>query len=245
MNNQSIEVNPELAEFARRVLLEWYESSARKFPWRIDTNPYHMLMAEMMLRRTRANQVVSVYLDFLEKFPNVKSLADASPEEVMQYLYPLGLSWRATNFQVLAKEVMLNHGGEIPEGREELLELTGVGPYVADAVRCFAFGKNSVLVDTNTVRVAARYLGFEYDQESRRKPAVIKAVTQLVDLEQPAYSNYALLDFAAIICRAHNPIHDNCPLAVYCSYYLNLQNSEYSQTENHTDHKLEEKNDSR
>ena len=245
MKNRFIEISPISTKFARQALLEWYETSARKFPWRGDTNPYHVLMAEMMLRRTQANQVVAVYLRFLEKFPDLKSLAEAPFEEVMQCLYPLGLSWRAANFQVLAKEIILNHAGEVPEDRAKLLELTGVGPYVADAVRCFAFGEKSVLLDTNTVRVVARYLGFEYNQESRRKPEVIQAVTQLVDSAQPAHSNYALLDFAATVCRARDPLHNNCPLTIHCSFYLNLQKSDFKQSDSSSDPVVEEKYDSR
>jgi A/G-specific adenine glycosylase len=214
-----IRTNPEEAAFARLELLSWYWSSARRFPWREERDPYRILMAEMMLRRTRASQVVEVYRSFIAKYPDAAALDSASAAEVAEDLRPLGLYWRAANFKKLAEELVSRHSGSVPGSREELLQLTGVGPYVADAVRCFAFVEPVALVDTNTVRVAARYFGFEYNQESRRRPAVIAAVSELVDTGQPQASNYALLDFAATVCRALNPEHAACPLRSHCRHF--------------------------
>lgn len=215
-----VEVNPEAAAFARRELVGWFKVAARNFPWRYDTNSYHVLIAEMMLRRTQARQVVNVYLKFLEDYPNVQSLAEAPSEQIKASLYPLGLAWRAANFEQLAHAIMEQYGGEIPTDKEELLALPGVGPYVAEAVRVFANSEYGVLVDTNTVRVAARVFGFEYDQESRRKPAVIQAVSELIIRRTPVESNYTLLDFAATICQPRKPLHDKCPLLSHCAFFL-------------------------
>lgn len=219
---EAVRFDPVAAEFARRRLLEWFGNSARSFPWRYDQNEYHVLMAELMLRRTQARQVVPVYEQFLRDYPTVRSLLEAAPERVRESLRGLGLAWRAANFEALARELVERYGGEVPQGREELLALTGVGPYVADAVRIFGFGEDGVLADTNTVRVAARYFGFEYDQESRRRPRVIEAVGQLVEKGAAARSNYALLDFAAIVCQARKPQHLRCPLAERCVYLKGL-----------------------
>lgn len=215
-----VKVNTEVAAFARNSLLGWFKDSARIFPWRYATDPYYILIAEMMLRRTQARQVVRVYLKFLEDFPDVRSLAQAPSKQIKESLYPLGLAWRAANFELLAHVIVEQFGGKIPEDRDKLLALPGVGPYVADAVRVFAFGKQGTLVDTNTVRVAARVFGFEYDQESRRKPTVIKAVSELISEETPAESNYALLDFAATVCQARTPLHEICPLFSQCAFFL-------------------------
>lgn len=214
-----IQVDKDNAAFARGAMLEWYEQAARVFPWRGEHNPYRVLFAEMMLRRTQARQVVAVYQAFIERFPDVQSLDEAPDEEVADVLRPLGLYWRVANFKVLAHEIVSKHGGVVPRSREDLLELTGVGPYVADAVRCFAYGEPVALVDTNTVRVAARYFGFDYNPESRRKPAVQQAVAALIDEHRSAEANYALLDFAAQVCTARRPEHENCPLVEFCAYY--------------------------
>jgi A/G-specific adenine glycosylase len=228
--NKPIIIDPDVAAFARQELIEWFKTSSRVFPWRDDHDPYRVLIAEMMLRRTQARQVVAVYQRFLHLYPDVYHLDQAPPEEVASVLYPLGLAWRAGNFKLLAHEIVAHHKGVVPRERQELLALTGVGPYVAEAVRCFAFNEPAVIVDTNTVRVAARYFGFAYKPESRRRKPVIQAVASLVKEQQPASSNYALLDFAATICRAQKPEHGSCPLASHCSYYRNTQHQKTSKT---------------
>jgi A/G-specific adenine glycosylase len=177
----------------------------------------------MMLRRTQARQVPPVYRDFLQKYPDVISLDNAAEEEVQLALYPLGLKWRARNFKSLAHELIVRFQGQIPQSRTELLNLPGIGPYVADAVRCFAFGEMATLADTNTVRVAARYFGFTYNAESRRQKSVVSAISRLIDTQVAAQSNYALLDFAAQICQARLPVCDNCPLAKRCKYIQSMQ----------------------
>ncbi len=220
--SKAIHIDPDAAEFARRELLKWYDAEARIFPWRDRSDPYRVLIAEMMLRRTQAKQVIPVYLQFINRYPDVVSLNDAPVDEVLAMLRPLGLGWRADNFMVLAREIVARHQGRVPCNREELLALTGIGPYIADAIRSFAFGEPSVIVDTNTVRVAARYFGFDYNPESRRRKDVILAVSHLVTPQEPARSGYALLDFAALVCRTRDPLHDSCPLATHCAYYKKL-----------------------
>lgn len=223
--NEITTFNLHNAAFAREKLLEWYKNSARKFPWRYRSDPYQVIIAELMLRRTQARQVVPVYNKFINDFPDVRSLALASLEDLKEYLRPLGLSWRTANFEAMAGEIIERYAGKIPENRTDLLALPGVGPYVADAVRIFAFGEVATLADTNTVRVAARYFGFDYNQESRRKQSVIGAVSLLVDHKKPAESNYALLDFAAIVCKSLKPEHSVCPLSEHCIYFKTLQDS--------------------
>lgn len=205
--------------FFREQLLEWAEAFGREFPWREAQDPYHILIAEMMLRRTRAQQVVPVYLTFLERFPTVAELASADEDEVARLLWPLGLAWRAANFRQMARQVVEEEVGQIPRQRARLLALTGVGDYVASAVRCVGFGEPDVLVDTNTVRVAGRYHGFPTHAESRRNPTVRAAVAQLIDPSTARAGNLALLDFAAIICRAPEPLCEQCPMTVHCEWF--------------------------
>ncbi len=228
--SELISVDPDAARFARQELLEWFKTAARVFPWRPGDDPYHVLMAEMMLRRTQARQVVAVYERFLRKYPDIYQLDLAPAEEVAAVLYPLGLGWRAGNFKILAREIVTRHNGIVPRQREVLLALTGVGPYVAEAVRCFAYNEPTVIMDTNTVRVAARYFGFDYNPESRRRKPVIHAVSCLVDEQHPASSNYALLDFAAAVCKAQKPEHNKCPLASRCAYFKMVQRDQVQKT---------------
>jgi A/G-specific adenine glycosylase len=202
--------------FFRKKLKAWHRGNRRDFPWRRTTNPYELLIAELMLRRTRASQVVAVYERFLASFPSPKALADASAQKVAELLKPLGLTWRVPAFQQVAKQIVTSEGGMVPLERRKLLDLPGVGDYVADAVLCFAKSEPVAIVDTNTVRIAGRYLGFEFGPESRRKPAVKSSVALLFDRKAPRESNFALLDFAASICRAGRPLCDECPVAPGC-----------------------------
>ena len=156
----------------------------------------------------------------------MESLDRAPAEGVATILYRPGLEWRAENFKILASELVSRYNGKVPSDRRDLMELTGVGPYVAEAIKCFAFGEPAVIMDTNAVRVAARYFGFSYTPESRRRKKVIQAVSHLVSIQHPANSNYALLDFAATVCLAQKPDHGNCPLASHCAYFRGIQHNQ-------------------
>src|SRR5437763_9394646 len=121
-----IVIDREAAAFAREALLTWSDQSARLFPWRITSDPYKILMAEMMLRRTQARQVVNVYNQFVSRYPDIASLDQAPTVDVTEVLHPLGLSWRAANFKILAHEIVTQYGGSIPRDRQKLLSLTGI-----------------------------------------------------------------------------------------------------------------------
>lgn len=172
----------------------------------------------MMLRRTRAAQVMNVYLEVIRRYPDPLSMASAPADEVLDILRPLGLGWRAANIKLLSSILISKYGGEIPATYEGLQELPGVGDYVASAVCCFAFNQPMGLVDTNTVRVAGRYLGFETHAESRRIKSVRNAVNALTSMRHPRSFNYAYLDFAAIICTARNPKCEMCLLRTRCVF---------------------------
>jgi A/G-specific adenine glycosylase len=205
-------------DFFRYQIQEWWKNNRRDFPWRVPTRPYNWLMAELMLRRTRASQVVPVYEAFMQKFPTPEDLSAADDGEVIEMLRPLGLAWRVPAFKQLASRIVMEHGGQVPSDRGALLALPGVGDYVAEAVRCFGFGEAVAIVDANTVRVSARYFGFEFDPESRRNKEVRAAVAQLLDATRPAESNLALLDFAATICQPLRPLCESCPVAPRCAW---------------------------
>src|SRR5262245_5284424 len=124
------ELQAEDSQYFLEQILTWWRDHGRVFPWRETQNPYHILIAEMMLRRTQARHVVPVYRQFLEQFPSVADLAAAGEIELSSVLYPLGLAWRAANFHRMADQVMSDENGHIPCDRERLLRLTGVGDYV-------------------------------------------------------------------------------------------------------------------
>lgn len=208
-----------LIEF-RESLLHWYDENARSFPWRYKTDPYHILVAELMLQRTQARQVSDVYRRLLQKFPEIASLAAASADEIRQAIQSLGLAHRAATIKKMAIEIMERHDGRIPERLDELLKLPGIGPYVAHAVLAYAYGQDVVAVDANVVRLLVRFLGLKV---LTKRPHTDKNIWKLAqELVPHGFSkefNLALLDVSNTVCRSRKPRCDICPLASLCAYY--------------------------
>jgi len=213
------ERDPHAAALFRARLLPWYADHGRPFPWRGEADPYRVLIAERMLHRTRAEQVVGAYRSFLARYPTAWTLARADPAGVHELLAPLGLAWRFASFVPMAQRLVDEHDGQVPRTRAELLALPGVGPYVADAVLCFAFGEAVAVVDTNTIRVAGRYLrGAAWVADERKRRDVRTAVAGLLDPDRPAASNHATLDLGASICMARTALCSRCPVREGCMY---------------------------
>lgn len=213
-----VSYNDEKAKYFRKRLIVWGKHNCRDFPWRNTDNAYHILLAEMMLRRTNAPQVVPVYTEFIRRYPTVKLLVSASRNDVYRILQPLGLAWRAENIRHMAEVLANRFDSHVPADYEKLKMLPGVGDYVASAVCSFAFNKPMPVIDTNTVRVAGRYFGFPTHAESRRIKAVRQTVTAMTNNRNARDFNFYFLDFASMICKANNPECPVCPLKTRCDY---------------------------
>ena len=201
-----------------RSLLEWWHKNGRSFPWRNTNNPYHILISEILLHRTRADQARRVYEELIGRFPTVRELALSDPEEVMRILYPLGLHWRGRLLLKMAREIHQKYSGVIPSSPDELESLPGVGKYIASAVRCFAFNESVPLLDTNTLRILGRLFGIKVTDSSRRKEYFIKLYMSLMDKKHPREFNYAMIDLGALVCTPKKPRCGECPLLNHCIY---------------------------
>lgn len=197
-------------------LHSWDAQYRRIYPWRTTDDPFHIMIAELMLRRTQARQVVQVYQDFIAKYPHAYALANAPAEDVAHALFSLGLSWRVPAFQQIARTLVEQYAGAVPSSYDALVALPGIGDYVASAICCFAFGQAVIMVDTNTVRIAGRLFGIPTHAESRRRKPVRTLLQALLDKEEPKSYNYALLDLAALICTPAQPNCAMCPLLSFC-----------------------------
>jgi len=197
-------------------LRAWDAMCRRIYPWRTTDNPFHIMMAELMLRRTQARQVIKIYEDFIAKYPDANALTMAPAEDVARSLFSLGLAWRVPAFQQIARALVEQYEGMVPSSYDALIALPGIGDYVASAVCCFAFHQAIIIVDTNTVRVAGRLFGVPTHPESRRRKPVRALLQSLLDREDPKSYNYAMLDLAALICTPANPNCSACPLLSYC-----------------------------
>ena len=214
---KSVPDNFPVKDFQQK-LISWWKHKGRNFPWRNSSNPYHILIAEVLLHRTRADQVVPVYLEFLKRFPSIEAIASVPHSEVKNMLYSLGLHWRAEFLYRMATEITQRYGGHIPEQREKLEFLPGVSRYIASAVRCFAFGYPEVLPDTNTVRITGRVFGIPITDGSRRSKQFRELLQFLLDPDHPREFNFALIDLGALICRPKRPFCHLCPVSNMCLY---------------------------
>jgi A/G-specific adenine glycosylase len=203
----------------RKAVIAWGRKNFRPFPWRLTKDPYCLLMVEVMLHRTQAQQVIPVYERFIERYQDVPSLAQATREELHQALYSLGLRWRIDLIHKMAAGLMAHFNGRVPQEKTNLLSLPGVSEYIAGAVRCFAWNLPEPLIDTNTVRVVGRLFGLEIKDSSRRNRRFRELIMALVDPDEPRAYNYALLDLADQICMKKRPPEcGRCPVAEWCIY---------------------------
>jgi A/G-specific adenine glycosylase len=206
-----------IALFRKRVL-SWFNKNKRRYPWRETRDPFRVLIAEMMLRRTKADQVQPVYERLLSEYPDVGALADADDRELEQILYPLGLKWRMPAFARIAREIREKHNGQVPAEREKLTGLPGVGDYVAGAVLSIAYNKREWIVDSNIVRLFRRYFGIKTSREGRRDRHVIEMARIYACGRNPREANLAILDFSALVCTPVKPRCERCPLKNGCHY---------------------------
>lgn len=203
----------------RKALMHWGQQNFRAFPWRLTRDPYRILIAEVMLHRTQASQVIPIYERLVKMYPNARALHRARPRELNALLRPLGLRWRIKLISRMAEELVEKFSGRIPRDREALTALSGVSDYIAGAVRCFAWDKPEVLLDTNTVRVASRFFSVPARDSSRRSRAFKDYLGQLLDTQHPRAFNFALLDLADALCTARRPPRTTmCPLSPWCVY---------------------------
>lgn len=166
-------------------ILKWYIKNKRNFLWRNTTDPYRIMIAEFMLHRTRAEQVAPVYSEFIKKYPAVQTLAAAKELFIKKVTEHLGLHWRSKHFIKAAKYVVKHFGGQLPDSREKLLGIPGVGDYVAGAILTVCFKKKEPVVDSNIARFINRYYGINLSGEIRRKKQIIEKARLLFKSKNP------------------------------------------------------------
>jgi len=195
-----------------RKLLAHYDGGRRDLPWRVDRSPYRVWVSEIMLQQTRVDTVVPYYEAWMERYPDIQALAEADEEEVLKSWEGLGYYSRARNLHRAARLVRESHAGEVPDSREKLRELPGIGEYTAGAVASLAFGEVVPAVDGNVRRVLARL----FDLEAPTTAELRDLASALVHPERPGEWNEALMEFGATVCTPRSPDCESCPLASEC-----------------------------
>ena len=201
----------------RQRLLTWYRRHGRDLPWRKTTDPYHILVSEIMLQQTQVDRVLPKYAEWLEKYPSLDALAAAPEKEVNEAWYPLGYNIRPRRLHTIAREAVARYGGQLPAEEETLLSFKGIGAYTAGAIRSFAFHERAAILDTNVARVLFRVFIGEGDPKSHAMRRHLWAVSEtLVPTRHVFDFNQALMDFGAMVCVARNPRCLVCPMTKSC-----------------------------
>ena len=205
-----------------RELLAWYDRHARGLPWRETHDPYRVWVSEVMLQQTRVDTVIPYYRKWLEKFPDLHSLAAADERQAMQLWEGLGYYSRARNMLKTARFLIEQQSGQFPESVAELRKLPGIGDYIAGALASIAFGQDEVALDGNGLRVLARLAEFGQPvNETAGKAAIRELMQSMLPQGRAGDFNQAVMDLGATICVSRNPLCDQCPLKEHCLAFQN------------------------
>lgn len=201
-------------------ILKWYDLNARELPWRSTKNPYHIWVCEIVLQQTRVEQGKNHYLNFVKRFPDIKSLAHASTDEVLLYWKGLGYYSRAINLHAAAKQIMNDFNGVFPSHFDEILQLKGVGKYTAAAVASICFDEKIPAIDGNFYRVMSRIFADDFDISSSKAYQYFYNLALLIMPDElPGNFNQAIMDIGSEVCKPKNPICEWCPVKDDCRVY--------------------------
>jgi A/G-specific adenine glycosylase len=204
----------------RRRLLEWYHRNGRDLPWRQTSDPYHILVSEVMLQQTQVDRVLPKYGEWLARYPTLAALAEAEESDVTETWRPLGYNIRPRRLHAIARESVARYGGELPSDEATLLSFKGIGQYTAGAVRSFAFGQRAAILDTNVARVLFRVFVGQGDPKAHAMKRHLWDLSRtLLPVRQVFDFNQALMDFGATLCTARKPDCPACPMRRDCSAY--------------------------
>jgi A/G-specific adenine glycosylase len=204
----------------RRRLLAWYDRNGRDLPWRHAADPYQVLVSEIMLQQTQVDRVLPKYHEWLERFPTLEALAGAPVRDAVRAWYPLGYNIRPRRLHSIAREAVARYGGALPSDEATLLSFKGIGPYTAGAIRSFAFGQRSAILDTNVARVLLRVFVGAGDTKAHATRRRLWDISRAVLPRRRVFDfNQALMDFGAVVCAARAPKCPTCPMAASCASY--------------------------
>ena len=222
---------PEKADSERAfatVLIEWQKVHGRHdLPWQQSTDPYRVWLSEIMLQQTQVSTVIPYYVRFLEKFPDLKSLAGAELDEVLRLWSGLGYYSRARNLHRAAVEIMERFGGEFPDNRLDLETLPGIGRSTAAAIAAFSFGRKEAILDGNVKRVLARHFEIAgHPSEQKVSDRLWQLAENLLPATDIGSYTQSLMDIGATVCT-RKPACMVCPLNTSCLAHRNGNESAF------------------
>lgn len=197
-------------------LLNWYDKNARSLPWRSDPTPYKVWVSEIMLQQTQVETVIPYFERFMQRFPDLASLAEAEESEVLQHWEGLGYYSRARNLHKAARVILNDYDGQIPADTTALKSLPGIGAYTAGAIASIAFGAAEPALDANIRRVTIRLLDLHEPPGSKTDRKLWEFARQILPSWRIGDYNQALMDLGSAVCTPNNPQCEICPLQVEC-----------------------------
>ena len=201
-------------------IINWYYINKRDLPWRSTTDPYIIWLSEIILQQTRVEQGTPYFNRFAENYPTVSDFALASENEILKHWQGLGYYSRGRNMLQTAQMVMEEYGGYFPKNYDELLKLKGVGEYTAAAISSFSNNEARAVVDGNVFRLLARYFGIDAAiNTGAGKKLFIRLANDIMDKNQAAIYNQAVMEFGSLQCKPANPDCSICPLLPGCEAY--------------------------
>lgn len=212
---ENINKVPEFRHIGNK-LLSWYNINARDLPFRQTKDPYKIWICEIVFQQTRINQGLGHYNNFIKRFPDVKTLAEAEEDEVLLYWKGLGYYSRAINIHKAAQQIMTEYGGTFPHQYEEILKLKGVGKYTAAAVSSICFDGKIPAVDGNFYRVLSRIFADGFDISGSKAFNYFSELAHLILPDNVGDFNQAMMDLGSEICKPKNPLCRECPLNEDC-----------------------------
>ncbi|SDY33925.1 A/G-specific adenine glycosylase [Evansella caseinilytica] len=198
-------------------LLQWYCENKRDLPWRREKDPYKIWVSEIMLQQTKVDTVIPYYERFMNAFPTIEALANADEETVLKTWEGLGYYSRARNLHQAVKEVKENYGGAVPDNKEDIHNLRGVGPYTAGAILSIAFNIPAPAVDGNVMRVLSRlFLVYDDIMKGATRKIFEGIVEEIISEDAPSDFNQAIMELGALICTPRSPACLLCPVQRHC-----------------------------
>jgi len=203
-------------------IINWYELHKRKLPWRNTSNAYLIWLSEIILQQTRVEQGTPYYNRFVNKYPTVNDLANASIDEVLKLWQGLGYYSRARNLHETAVTIKQKYNGVFPIEYSEIIALKGIGKYTASAIASFAYNKPYPVVDGNVMRVISRLFGiYSPINSTEGVNKIYEIVNELIDKQNPSSFNQAIMEFGALQCVPVKPVCSSCIFINDCYSFSN------------------------
>ena len=204
-----------------KLLLTWYKKNKRKLLWRQTKDPYKILVVEILLQRTDYKKIKKIYPIFIQKYPTIFNLYQAEDEDISELFNKIGLVSRAIRLKKIGNDIIYKYKGKIPNNKNDLISLCGVGNYISNAVLCFAYNKRVPIVDSNIIRLYGRVFNLK---SLKSRPHTDKKIWDFAQKILPSFNyieyNYALLDFSSKICKYKKPKCKMCVVSNICKYNI-------------------------